>query len=64
MNELKCCIRALALPQTARAIVIATGLLFSLVQTSQAGQAPLRFAVNEGWTMPMMQITDYQPESG
>ncbi|MCR8720386.1 ABC transporter substrate-binding protein [Pseudomonas syringae] len=64
MNELKRCIRALARPHTARAIAIATGLLFSSVQTSQAGQAPLRFAVNEGWTMPMMHITDYQPESG
>lgn len=62
MNELKRYILALALTVPLRAIV--TGLLFSSAQTSHAGQPPLRFAINEGWSMPMIHITDYQPEAG
>ncbi|OUM08298.1 amino acid ABC transporter substrate-binding protein [Pseudomonas syringae] len=62
MNELKRCIRAFARSLPARGI--ATGLLFLIAQASHAGQPPLRFAVNEGWTMPMIHLVDHQPDAG
>ncbi|RMV70335.1 hypothetical protein ALP07_04566 [Pseudomonas savastanoi pv. glycinea] len=42
---------------------VACMLLLSM-QTVSAAKGTLDFAVNEGWTMPMMHITDFRPESG
>ncbi|MGN2429778.1 substrate-binding periplasmic protein [Pseudomonas syringae] len=62
MNVLTRHIPAFAMLRPLRGI--AAVLLWLCACTGNAAQPPLRFAVNEGWTMPMIQIVNYQPRSG
>lgn len=62
MNPMTRFKRTFAEPRLPRAAV-ACMLLLSM-QTVSAAKGTLDFAVNEGWTMPMMHITDFRPESG
>ncbi|KTC58727.1 hypothetical protein ALP83_04717 [Pseudomonas syringae pv. actinidiae] len=62
MNPMTRFKRTFAEPRLPRAAVACMLLLST--QTVSAAKATLDFAVNEGWTMPMMHITDFRPESG
>ncbi|RMM55084.1 Extracellular solute-binding protein [Pseudomonas syringae pv. atrofaciens] len=62
MTQLMRFIRAFTTPPLPCAAALC--LLLLLPQTGRAAQGTLSFAVNEGWTMPMMHITEFRPESG
>ncbi|KPW23413.1 substrate-binding periplasmic protein [Pseudomonas cannabina] len=62
MNVLTRCIRAFAIPRPLRGI--AAPVLLLCACAGNAAPPPLRFAVNEGWTMPMMQIVNHEPRAG
>jgi ABC-type amino acid transport substrate-binding protein len=43
---------------------IVLSALLMLTQPSGAAERPLRFSVAESWSMPLIQLEDYQPTSG